>query len=288
MFSCYNLAAMKTWLVVGVLLAGILQAVPKQADKSQSNQNDGKHLAEQSPKPATAGTENDTTTGVSPGKEESSANRESKQLNWCERLLRPVVDNWPILAVTVWAIIVALGTLNHMRESSERQLRAYVISESGTIFNVANPVPIFQGQVFIPTGAEISNPACGPGVRIQIKNAGQTPAYEVTHFANICFREQPLKSSLPARDPNMIPASSILGPGIPSTKLLFMPQPLTAQETADLRAGNGAVYVYGEIVYRDTFGKRWHTSYRLMHHPYGGAIGVSTDLSFCDEGNDAT
>jgi hypothetical protein len=63
---------------------------------------------------------------------------------------------------------------------------------------------------------------------------------------------------------------------------------LTPQQIADLRAGTGAVYVYGEITYVDAFGQKWLTKYRLMHHRDGGAIGVSTDLSFCEEGNEAT
>jgi hypothetical protein len=233
--------------------------------------------------------------------QESSANTETSKDSppyWYTPHKRP--DWWVVIIAGLTGLAIAIqaremrkattvmqGQLSQMRDSSERQLRAYVISESSTIFNVSNPVPIFPGQVFKPTGAEITNPACGPGVRIQIKNAGQTPAYDVAHWGNICFREFPLKSHLPARDPNFMPVKSVLGPGIPSTKLLFMPQALTAKEVADLRAGNAAVYVYGEISYRDTFGKDWYTKYRVMHHPLGGAIGVSTDLTFCDEGNEA-
>lgn len=63
---------------------------------------------------------------------------------------------------------------------------------------------------------------------------------------------------------------------------------LTAQQTAGLRAGTAAIYVYGEISYRDAFGKERLTKYRLMHHMTGGAIGVSTNLSFTHEGNEAT
>lgn len=181
------------------------------------------------------------------------------------------------------------GIVATLKEGSERQLRAYVVCEHGTIFNVANPVPVFLGQVFNPPSeAEITNPAFGPGYKIQIKNAGQTPAVEVRHWGNICFREFPLKSPLPARDPKIIPVASVLGPGIPSTKFNHLTQPLTAKETADLRAGTGAVYVYGEITYSDIWGKSWYTRYRLMHHAFGGAIGVSTDLSFCESGNEAT
>jgi hypothetical protein len=174
-------------------------------------------------------------------------------------------------------------------DSSERQLRAYVVCDNGTIFNVANPVAVFLGQIFNPPSeAEITNPAFGPGYKLQIKNAGQTPAYEVRHWSNILFKEFPLKSDLPARDPTITPTACVLGPGISSTKFNYLIKPLTAQQVSDLRDGTGAVYVYGDITYRDTFGRSWDTHYRLMHHATGGAIGVSTDLSFCESGNEAT
>jgi len=62
-----------------------------------------------------------------------------------------------------------------MIQNGRRQLRAYVIGESGTIGNVANPIPLYAGQVLTPTGAEITNTACGPVAYIQIKNSGKLP-----------------------------------------------------------------------------------------------------------------
>jgi hypothetical protein len=194
---------------------------------------------------------------------------------------------------TIIGVVVALIGVGALicqtilsRRSSERQLRAYVVCESASIFNVANPVPIFQGQVFTPTGAEITNPGAGPAAVVIIKNTGQTPAYDVVHWANICFREYPLIASLPAKIPGdgKFPRS-ILGSGIPSNKLLQLNPRLTDLQIASLRAGTEVVYVYGEITYKDAFGKQWFTHYRSMYHPMSGAIGVSTILSFCEEGN---
>src|SRR5882762_11658138 len=51
------------------------------------------------------------------------------------------------LALIVQAIVF-IQTLRQMQDTDRRQLRAYVLCESGFIFNVANPVPIFPGQVF--------------------------------------------------------------------------------------------------------------------------------------------
>ena len=71
-------------------------------------------------------------------------------------------------------------------------------------------------------------------------------------------------------------------------KFIKMAAPLTAQEIADLRSGSKAIYVWGIILYKDAF-KKWHrTRYRMMHIEYGGAIGLSTELTGYGEGNDAT
>ena len=191
------------------------------------------------------------------------------------------------LLALIGQVLVYVLTLSQMRDASRRQLRAYVVCESGAIVNVANPVPIYQGQVFPPTGAEITNPAAGPIARIQIQNTGQTPAFEVRNWGNICFREYPLTAGLAGQLPRRRAVPSVLGHGIMSTKLLQL-NPLTPPQIADLRAGTGAVYVYGEITYIDAFGRKQYTKYRLMHHTMGGAIGVSTDLSFTEEGNEAS
>jgi hypothetical protein len=181
-------------------------------------------------------------------------------------------------------IIILIIQTAVMGRNSKRQLRAYVVQEMGAIVNVADPIPAVG---LVPTEARLSHPEWGPIIRLQIKNTGQTPALEVTNWAAICFREYPLVSELPGRNPQLRPMPSILGAGIPSTKTLFFGPPLTAQQITDLRAGTGAIYFHGEIQYRDIFNKTHFTRYRGMHHVMGGAIGVSTDLTFTEGGNEA-
>ena len=156
-----------------------------------------------------------------------------------------VVGAIQFLALIVQAVVFVL-TLRQMQDTDKRQLRAYVLCESGFIFNVANPVSLFPGQTFQVTDAQITNSAVGPGAKIQIKNTGQTPAFQVRHWGYICFREYPLMAALPTRLPGITPVASVLGAGITSTKLVWLQQPLTAQQISDLRGGTGAVYVMGK------------------------------------------
>ena len=56
----------------------------------------------------------------------------------------------------------------------------------------------------------------------------------------------------------------------------------------ELNAGTHAIYVYGEISYRDAFGKERYTRYRLMHITAPEIIGTRINLLFCHNGNEAT
>jgi len=192
-----------------------------------------------------------------------------------------VVGAWIGLVVLISQTVIT-------RRTSQRQLRAYILMDTGTIINVANPIPLYTGQALAQTDARISNDAAGPGALVFIKNTGQTPAFKVIHWANICFREYPLIASLPAPIPLVgAPPVSVLGPGQVASKLLESNPRLTPAQTNDLRNSTAAVYVYGEITYVDAFGKSHLTRYGTMYHRMSGAIGVSTTLTYCEDGNDA-
>ena len=177
---------------------------------------------------------------------------------------------------------------DRQRLASELQLRAHVFVDLGNITNVANPLPTFL-NVPNPNPAAINFPNTGPMAYLQIKNFGNTPAYDVMHWAAIHYDRFPLTAPLPRRQRTRGTFTrNTLGPGSPNTKNVNLAMPLTAQQIADLRAGIAAIYVYGIIAYRDAFGKRRRTRYRLMHIDSAGRIGLSTNLTGCATGNDAT
>jgi hypothetical protein len=190
---------------------------------------------------------------------------------------------WVISCITTVYVLVAFLTFKAMRNSSERQLRAYVVAELGSIVNIADPIPT---PGLIPTEARRVFP-WGPIARIHIKNTGQTPAFKVEHWGNICFKEFPLTSELPPRIDTGVRSLSIVGPGIINTKNFFFGPILTDEQVAQLRNSTGALYVYGEVRYEDAFKRQHRTRYRLFHNQAGGAVGVSTDLTFTAEGNEA-
>lgn len=173
-------------------------------------------------------------------------------------------------------------------DTAQRQLRAYVFVESVTILNVANPIVIEGNPPIKPTGAAVGYPKDGPLAILTIKNTGQTPAYVVIHWGQMLFREFPLTGNLPGKQEGFFMTKSSIAPGGITNKNVRLPHPLSEEEITRLRNGTGAIYVFGDISYKDAFGVDRITNFRFMHGTMTGAIGVSTDMTICGEGNDAT
>jgi hypothetical protein len=212
------------------------------------------------------------------------------------------IISWPV-GITAWAVLgtlVVIGwqsnetrraanateaSVESGKETAKRQLRAYVVPELATIGNIANPAEVYENDT--PTAARITHPNWGPLATIQIKNTGQTPSFHVVHRCGICVRPHPLREDLPALTLERA-SCMILGPGVIGIMRVNLPQALEEYEIESLRRGTAAIYVQGDILYTDVFGDKWFTKYRLMHTNAAGRIGVSTDLTFCPEGNEGT
>jgi hypothetical protein len=198
-----------------------------------------------------------------------------------------------LLARFTWKLWTETGNLvSGAEQTAKRQLRAHVFMDNGSISNVANPLPTYVG-VPTPNPAAVNFPAVGPIIQMQIKNYGQTPAYDVIHWTAVpVIREFPLNPQIPLPRRTKIPGAiftrATMGPQGGIKKVITMNAPLTAQEIADLRSGNKAIYVWGTIVYQDIFQKWQRTRYRMIHTVHAGAIGLNTDLTGYGDGNDAT
>jgi hypothetical protein len=191
------------------------------------------------------------------------------------RLFSP--DNLPSIGLFIAGVVgiwVALMTLKHMRESSERQLQAYVLPENASMIDGTMCVP--------PQPARANVPFVG----MLIKNCGQTPAYKVISWADIAViavTDENTKLGIP---PIPEKFSNTLGPGSIFNKTLWFDRPLAANEIADIAAGTRAIYLHGKIEYQDAFGKSRFTNFRLRYTgpfpPPANAI-----FNFSEKGNDA-
>jgi len=170
-----------------------------------------------------------------------------------------------VLAVATIALaLFSLCQVVIMSRSARRQLRAYVFVSTAEI------------DIDDPQNLRAS---------VSIKNSGQTPAYDLINRGGVTIGEVPLREALRPRDREASLSKSALGPGEVLGKY-FGTRPLTPDERAAVRSGSHAIYVYGEILYRDAFGRRRYSRYRFMH---GGEAPIRhRHLVVCEEGNEAS
>ena len=151
-------------------------------------------------------------------------------------------------------------------ETSERQLRAYVMIES------ANVEDFKIGQIPSPT--------------VIVKNSGHTPARDVTVWVSAGFDTFPLSIPIPRRPQAALPPAPIAPGGTLTFGPTRLPQgPLPKANMDMLRAGTHAIYLLGEIRYTDAFGHKRETDFLLFT---GGPIGAVTKMGAYSEGNRIT
>jgi len=176
------------------------------------------------------------------------------------------------LAVFTWRLVVTTrllweagqNQLAHAKESSERQLRAYVFPHTAQL----NIKPLPDGIHCIIEGS------------VQILNSGQTPAYDFTSWIGTGVTENPYLGNFPPPDP--LPRDrSIVGPG--TTQMLDSDRTYPISALDDIRNSRSKVYVFGEVEYTDAFKTRRCVRFRFQ------CAGPEIDrciLKSCEEGNE--
>jgi hypothetical protein len=175
-----------------------------------------------------------------------------------------------------------VATVAVLVRTARRQLRAYVYLDEATVFaaDVNGAVILPQAQLSVGTR---------PTAMIKFKNTGQTPAYDVAMYGEVAFAPWPLEPiRLPAIDFARGATKESLGPGAVRNKWHIPPDHIPAITDADItRLQNGelALFVYGEVRYKDVFRKNRFTRYRYFTGGPTGLRGLS--LAGHDEGNEA-
>jgi hypothetical protein len=128
------------------------------------------------------------------------------------------------------------------REHAELELRANVLIDSVT---VTPGVPIFTA-------------------RVVLKNYGQTPAYDAKSWVGIDVDYFPLRKTLERPPKDFLMSVSILGPGQMTQFDVPLRRQPTQDEWIDFKKATAAIYVFGEISYRDAFKQPRTTNYRMF------------------------
>lgn len=158
------------------------------------------------------------------------------------------------LFFSAWAAILALRAFRSTQRTEIAQTRAYIFPESVAL---GGSVPIAG------TKDEVSPPLA----LCVIRNYGNTPAHDIQHWGLMEFGEGP--EGLQSPDVAIAPKSN-LPPGGTSTyeKFLFGGGNdfwLTPVGEDMIRKRTAFIFVHGRIEYRDVYGTRRFTNYRLEY-----------------------
>lgn len=139
------------------------------------------------------------------------------------------------------------------RELGEKQVRAYIFLDA------AGPILPFQLAVGEP-----------PSGMINIKNFGQSPAYDIRCQRGTMSGPWPIPDDFefPTDDTANFATGASLAPGEVTSFPIFKAGQIVGQEDFDgIRDGNLAFYIWGRIRYRDVFGHSRHTNFCLTLDP---------------------
>jgi hypothetical protein len=143
--------------------------------------------------------------------------------------------------------------LSHLRQTAERELRAYVMIENAHI-----------------DGLDVGH---FPRAALTLKNTGTTPAYNLTHWCAMGFAPFPLEGAVPDSGEEIPLPPRPLAPGsiINTWATVGQNPPMNLATLNAMRAGTHALYIVGQIQYDDGFGNRRETEFLLF---CGGNIGI--------------
>jgi hypothetical protein len=157
----------------------------------------------------------------------------------------------------------AINTVRTMQDNGEKQLRAYVYPVAASRIVDGIHAPLF---------------------RLQIKNSGQTPAYDCSRYAVEVFSSTfPLAPEGFNPVPGNPPSKSPIPPG-EFVEIVATAHPLTSQQQEQITLSRAAIYLYGKINYRDAFGHDRESTFRFVCVGDNFVRGL---FAACDEGNTA-
>lgn len=193
---------------------------------------------------------------------------------WVQKLWTdPVATFTAALAALTFGLIAVGGTQAYhlrqtilaMRDSERRQLRAYA-----GISSIAMECPELWHNEYAPTDHTIPGAFAVNGIRLNVENFGQTPAYEVCAFGywHTTQDNKRLPEDFFARNDEDIVEQGLVRPVLAKamvnrnqTESFRIPLFDISGLRAAVRDATSRIYIYGRIYYRDIYGRYWRTKF---------------------------
>jgi len=173
----------------------------------------------------------------------------------------------------------ARRTIETMERTERRQLRAYVFTTAAQIEAADGNGRILSGQQIQAGFLAVST--------MTITNTGQTPAYDLSVRGHIQITNWPLvDTDLEPLDFNEPVSMNSYGAGNHTMRFDRFREVISEADEQALRGKTKAIFVYGEIRYRDAFGNAQWTRYRYFTGGISGIRGIM--LASHERGNEAS
>jgi hypothetical protein len=149
-----------------------------------------------------------------------------------------------LLAVFTAGLFVATYCLvRESQKSSERQMRAYIFIEK-------REIEFIDGV---------------PRINLVMRNEGKTPAHDVVVYGHASIAPCPWNNFPIEKSGKVRRSKEVLGPnGWRDKQQVELTRDSYVANQGDIEASRMAVYAYGEITYRDAFGRDCWTKYRYF------------------------
>jgi hypothetical protein len=149
------------------------------------------------------------------------------------------LGEWLLSAATFGLWYATWRLVKGSERTAEQQLKAYIGTESCKVTSDD------WGQTFY--------------VEVQLKNAGQTPAYDVSHriITGLQVRLEPPDFAMPFKSPGIIP----LAPGM--TFIAAAPVAIGGPSGVGTIGSGRIIFAWGRVDYLDVFGKSHYLEFRF-------------------------
>jgi len=143
-----------------------------------------------------------------------------------------------------------------------------------------------RARVFVNSAVRKGSVAAGIfDVEVTIRNFGKVPAYDCTSALELVLKTNPPNSEFTPPSKTGQEPKMILPPGAEVKVVKTLPAGAFGNiQHTQVGQGSQAIYLYGEIHYRDGFRRDRFSTFRLQCSGVDYGLGR---FSFCDRGNQA-
>jgi hypothetical protein len=218
----------------------------------------------------------------------SAANVKSSSDPWWS--VPPMKDafwsNWALVFIGLWAAKIAVKTLKKIKEQTEAALIAAKAARDTVEIMKDTAQKELRAYVFLSSASRIKKKEDGKlWLKVVFKNFGQTPAYACSHWASEAVPSNPQRLDVFPRPPRGMPQSVYTLPPGSQIEIWEPGTEIKPLSEGDIRSGLNALYLYGEIRYKDAFGNDQTAKFRFMCT--GEAYDEGRFIA-CESGNEAT